>query len=68
MKITIELNGEPYALDAGTPVARLLAELKLKPNRIAVEINQAVVAKAEYDHTIINQGDHVEVINFVGGG
>jgi thiamine biosynthesis protein ThiS len=26
------------------------------------------VAKAEYEHTIINEGDHVEVINFVGGG
>jgi sulfur carrier protein len=66
--ITIELNGEPYSLDAGTPVSRLLAELKLKPKRVAVEINQAVVAKAEYDCTIINDGDYVEVINFVGGG
>ncbi|MGE5141009.1 MAG: sulfur carrier protein ThiS [Rudaea sp.] len=68
MKINIELNGEPYSLDAGTPVARLLADLKLKPNRVAVEINQAVVAKAAYEHTIINADDHVEVINFVGGG
>jgi sulfur carrier protein len=66
--ITIELNGELYSLDAGTPVSRLLAELALKPKRVAVEINQAVVAKVEYDSTIINDGDHVEVINFVGGG
>ena len=68
MKITIELNGEPYSVDAGTPVARLLEELKLKRNRVAVEINQAVVPKAEYERTIINEGDRVEVINFVGGG
>ena len=68
MKITIELNGEPYSLDTPAPVATLLAELKLKPNRVAVEINQAVVAKAEYERTIIKDGDHVEVINFVGGG
>lgn len=68
MSITIELNGEPYSLEPATPVARLLAELKLKPNRVAVEINQAVVAKAEYERTIIQEGDHVEVINFVGGG
>jgi thiamine biosynthesis protein ThiS len=68
MTIAIELNGEPYSLDAPTAVTRLLAELKLKPNRVAVEINQAVVAKAEYERTIINEGDHVEVINFVGGG
>jgi len=68
MKITIELNGEPYSVDAGTPVVRLLEELKLKRNRVAVEINQAVVPKAEYERTIINEGDRVEVINFVGGG
>jgi sulfur carrier protein len=68
MKITIELNGEPYTVDAGTAVTRLLEELKLKPNRVAVEINQAVVPKAEYQRTIISEGDHVEVINFVGGG
>jgi thiamine biosynthesis protein ThiS len=66
--ISIVLNGEPYSLDGETAVARLLTELKLKPNRVAVEINQAVVAKAEYERTFINDGDHVEVINFVGGG
>ncbi len=66
--IQIELNGEPYSLDAPAAVSSLLSELKLKPGRVAVEINRMVIAKAEYERTIINQGDHVEVINFVGGG
>jgi sulfur carrier protein len=66
--IEIELNGEPYSLDAPLPVSSLLTELKLKPNRVAVEINRAVIPKAEYDRTIVQNGDHVEVINFVGGG
>jgi len=68
MKITIELNGEPYGVEAGTRIATLLEELKLKPKRVAVEINQTVVPKADYDRVALNQGDHVEVINFVGGG
>jgi sulfur carrier protein len=68
MKITFQLNGEPYSAEAGTAVARLLDELKLKPNRVAVEINQAVVPKAEYARATINERDQVEVINFVGGG
>jgi sulfur carrier protein len=66
--IKIELNGEPYSLDAPTAVTSLLTELKLKPSRVAVEINRAVIPKAEYERTIIKQGDQVEVINFVGGG
>ncbi len=68
MKITIELNGEPYCVEGGTRVMALLEELKLKPKRVAVEINQAVVPKADYDRVALNAGDRVEVINFVGGG
>jgi sulfur carrier protein len=68
MKITIELNGEPYSVEAGTVVVSLLEELKLKPKRVAVEINQTVVPKADYECTALREGDHVEVINFVGGG
>ena len=48
MKITIELNGEPYSVEDGSRVAALLEELKLKPKRVAVEINQTVVPKADY--------------------
>ncbi len=68
MKITIELNGEPYPVEAGTVLVGLLEELKLKPKRVAVEINQTVVPKADYERTTLCEGDHVEVINFVGGG
>jgi sulfur carrier protein len=68
MKITIELNGEPYSVAPGTVVTALLEELKLKPKRVAVEINQTVVPKADYQRTALRAGDHVEVINFVGGG
>ena len=56
MKITIELNGEPYVVEAGTRVVALLEELKLKPKRVAVEINQTVVPKAEYERTAIRAG------------
>ncbi len=68
LRMKITLNGEPHSLDGPTAVARLIAELKLKPSRVAVEINQTVVPKAEYERTIINEGDYVEVVNFVGGG
>jgi thiamine biosynthesis protein ThiS len=66
--IRIQLNGEPHGADSGITVARLIEQLKLKPGRIAVEINRAVVPKMSFEHTIINDGDVVEIINFVGGG
>jgi thiamine biosynthesis protein ThiS len=66
--IRIQLNGEPHGADSGITVARLVEQLKLKPGRIAVEINRAVVPKLSFEQTVINDGDVVEIINFVGGG
>jgi sulfur carrier protein len=67
-RINITLNGEPYALGPGTSVAALVEVLKMRPARVAVEINREVVPTARYAATEIHAGDQVEIINFVGGG
>lgn len=66
--ITIDLNGEPHAIEGEPALMALLEKLKLAPSRIAVEINRAVVPKAEYARTTLRAGDEVEIISFVGGG
>jgi sulfur carrier protein len=66
--INITLNGEPYRLDGDTRLLALVERLKLRPNRIAVEINHEIVAKARHAETVLLEGDIVEIINFVGGG
>jgi thiamine biosynthesis protein ThiS len=65
---SIILNGDPYPLDADTPLAELLERLNMRRRRVAVEINREIVPKSSYDVTIVRAGDHVEIINFVGGG
>ena len=37
-------------------------------SRIVVELNQAVLPKAEYECTRIKDGDVIEIVGFVGGG
>jgi len=64
----IILNGDPYPLGADTPLTALLERLDMRRGRVAVEINREIVPKADYDATIVRAGDHVEIINFVGGG
>jgi sulfur carrier protein len=64
----ITLNGEPYAVRGDTRLIALIEGLKLKRGRVAVEINRAIVPKAEWEHTTIAPGDVVEIVNFVGGG
>ena len=65
---SITLNGDSYRIDADTPLTVLLERLKMRRGRVAVEINREIVPKAKYDATIVRAGDHVEIINFVGGG
>jgi thiazole synthase len=67
-EISVELNGGSRTVRAGTTVATLLAELGLEPARVAVERNHDVVAKKDYDRTVLSAGDRLEVVGFVGGG
>jgi thiamine biosynthesis protein ThiS len=66
--LRIRLNGEPHELDAPLSVGALLERLEIDPRRVAVEHNFVVIKRANYDDTIVGEGDEVEVVNFVGGG
>ena len=66
--IKIDLNGEAFTIEGDPGLEALLKKLDLRPTRVAVEINQIVVAKADYARTRLSAGDKVEIINFVGGG
>jgi sulfur carrier protein len=64
----IQLNGEEYTIEGDAGLVALLDRLKMRRGRVAVEINQAVIPRAQYDAVKLKPGDTVEVINFVGGG
>jgi thiamine biosynthesis protein ThiS len=66
--MTITLNGDKHELPAPVSVSELLQQLEIDARRVAVELNLAVVKKAAYESSVINEGDEVEIVNFVGGG
>ena len=66
MEITV--NGQPRTIGQGLTITALLAEIGVQPGRIAVELNQQLVPKAEHGTTVLTAGDQVEVVTFVGGG
>lgn len=45
-----------------------LEENSISPQRIAVELNEEILSKANYADTVLKDGDVVEIVNFVGGG
>ena len=64
----IKLNGETKDVDDGTTLLSLVEQLSLAPERLAVELNQEVVRRAEWPEVKLSDGDRVEIVHFVGGG
>ena len=63
----VKINGTE--LDAaGKTVAQYLETTDYNRSRVAVERNGEIVPKAEYDSTLLEDGDVIEVVSFVGGG
>lgn len=65
---TIVLNGAERPLERPISVGDLVKELGLPRERVAVELNGAIVRKAAYESTLVTPGARVEVVSFVGGG
>ena len=63
----VKVNGTELDI-AGKTLAEYLATTNFDPKRIAVERNGDIVPKAKYGETILQDGDSVEVVSFVGGG
>ena len=63
----VKVNGAELDI-AGKTIAQYLSTTNCDPKRIAVERNGDIVFKSQYDATILQDGDSVEIVSFVGGG
>jgi sulfur carrier protein len=68
--MTILLNGEPRELPSGTTVRALLDELEVPGGArgVAIAVDAAVVPRAEWETTRIDDGARVEVVRAIQGG
>jgi len=64
----IQLNGDSYEVNYGTNLNELLNKLKIQKNKVAIEVNGAIVEKNKYSNLILNKDDKVEIVHFIGGG
>lgn len=65
MKLIV--NGEHRETKAET-ISQLLEELKIIPERVAVEVNYRVIRRVDFANYKLKEGDIVEIVHFVGGG
>lgn len=71
MALTLVLNGQSRlfeGLSASDSLDGLVAELGLKADRVAVELNGEIVPRTEWAEARLSEGDRIEMVHFVGGG
>ncbi len=66
--VEISVNGEPRQITADSTVSDLVTMLDLTPQRLAIELNLAIVPRQNWAATKLKSGDRLEVVHFVGGG
>ena len=65
--MTIKVNGQDFQIADGSTVTQLIELHKLQPQKVAVELNRRLIKTEKYE-TVLNPGDEVEIVTFVGGG
>lgn len=66
--VNITLNGENRSIAPGTSIRQLLHELGLNAEATAVQRNDEIIGRSAYGETIVDDGDRIELVRFVGGG
>lgn len=66
--LALEINGEARRVPAPCTVAGLLDVLALGGKRVAVAVNRSVIVRSRYAEVALAEGDHIEILEAVGGG
>jgi sulfur carrier protein len=64
----IHINGEEKEIIDGVNIAALLDVLEIRPGRVVVELNRAIIPREARESTSLKEGDVLEIVHFVGGG
>ena len=66
--MNIVLNGQNKQIDNNCNIEQLLINLDLDNKRLAVEVNQEIIPRGNFDKFILSELDKVEIVQAIGGG
>ena len=64
----IHVNGRAHVARPEATVAELLLDLDIKPERVAVELNLEILDRGDFGRRVLQEGDRIEILGFIGGG
>jgi sulfur carrier protein len=66
--LTVILNGEPKRLERSLELNQVLETWGYHGKAFAVAVNGAFVPRSRYPHTVLSDGDKIEVVAPLSGG
>ena len=66
MKVMI--NGLAEVLPGPLSLAELVSGKGLSPDTVVIEYNRSVLDKEAWAETVVQEGDQIEILRFLGGG
>jgi thiamine biosynthesis protein ThiS len=64
----LQINGDEKEFAEGLTLGRLVGELGMKADRVAIELNREIIVRTQWAETTLHDGDKLEIVHFVGGG
>lgn len=67
-QMKVFVNGDEFEIEDGASLSDLVMKLTDDPRGMAIERNREIVPKSLHASTMLQPGDRLEVVQFVGGG
>ena len=64
----LQINGEQQKFEGTLTASELILQLGLQGQRIAMEVNQEILPRSQFDQFRLQENDRIEIIHAVGGG
>ena len=66
--IKIYVNGDLKKFPLKINIISILESLNISSKHIAIEINESLVFRSDWEKTNLKDGDKVEIVKAIGGG
>lgn len=66
--MTIKINGETREFNDNTTLLEVIETLGLSDKVMAAAVNMNIVKQDQWGNARLNEGDVIELLDFVGGG
>ena len=66
--IKIFINGDLKKFPQEINIVSVLVSLNISSKHIAIEINESLIFRSDWEKTNLKDGDKVEIVKAIGGG